>query len=137
MRVAMPVLLPIRATPELEELQVGLTVLLLVSVAVNVTEPEAKDAVNPPVVCEVQPVHAMVKPVLLCVLTVRVVLAVCFPEVAVMVVLPRLVPAVASPELLMVAIFADEDDQVTVEEMSLVLLLPNVPVALNCCVLLG
>jgi hypothetical protein len=45
---------------------------------------------------------------------------------------PVLVPAVASPELLMVATLEVEDDQVTVEEMSLVLLSPNVPVAVNC-----
>ena len=66
-----------------------------------------------------------------------VVLAVWFPDFAVMVVLPTLVPAVARPELLMVAMFAEEDDHVTVEERSFVLLSPNVPVAVNCCVLLG
>lgn len=50
---------------------------------------------------------------------------------------PVLVPAVASPALLMVAAFAFEEDQVTDEERSFVLLSPKVPVAVNCCVLPG
>ena len=54
-----------------------------------------------------------------------------------MVVLPTVVPAVARPELLIVAMFAEEDDHVTVDERSFVRLSPNVPVAVNCCVLLG
>ena len=64
-------------------------------------------------------------------------LAVWFPDFAVTVVLPTLVPAVARPELLIVAMFAEADDHVTVDEISFVLLSPNVPVAVNCCVLLG
>lgn len=63
--VAIPVLLPMLATAELEELHVGLTMLLFVSVAVNVTEPEVNDAVNVPLPCEMQPVQAIVKPLLL------------------------------------------------------------------------
>lgn len=50
---------------------------------------------------------------------------------------PVLVPAVANPELLIVAAFAFEEDQVTDEEISFVLLSPKVPVAVNCWVLLG
>jgi hypothetical protein len=53
------------------------------------------------------------------------VLAVWFPDFAVIVVLtPVLVPAVASPELLIVAAFAFEEDHVTDDEMSFVLLSP-------------
>ena len=62
--VANPVLLPMLATAELEELHVGLTMLLLVSVAVNVTEPDASEAVKLLVPVEMQPVQAMVKPLL-------------------------------------------------------------------------
>ena len=53
------------ATAALEELHVGLTMLLFVSLAVNVTEPEANEAVNVPLPCKMQPVQAIVKPVLL------------------------------------------------------------------------
>ena len=62
----MPLLLK-EATAVLEELQVGLTALLFVSVAVNVTDPELNSAVNVPVPCpEMQPVaHAMFNPLLL------------------------------------------------------------------------
>lgn len=65
-RVANPVLLPMVATPVLEELQVGVTALLFVSVAVNVSEPELSRAVNVPVPCpEMQPVQLIVNPLLL------------------------------------------------------------------------
>ncbi len=71
------------------------------------------------------------------VLTVRVVLVLTLPEVAVMVVLPVLVVAVANPELLMVAIVGEEEDQVTVDVTSREVPSPKLPVAVNCCVLLG
>ena len=70
-------------------------------------------------------------------LTFSVVLAVWFPDLAVMVELPALAPAVAKPELLIVATFAADEVQVTEEETSFVLLSPKVPVAVNCWVLLG
>lgn len=62
----MPLLLKV-ATAVFKELHVGLTALLLVSVAVNVTEPELNSAVNVPVPCpEMQPVaHVIVSPLLL------------------------------------------------------------------------
>ena len=63
--VANPVLMPMVATPVLEELQVGVTILLFVSVAVNVTERDANEAVNVPLPCEMQPVQAIVSPLLL------------------------------------------------------------------------
>lgn len=66
------------------------------------------------------------------VLTVNVVLALRLPEVAVIVVLPVPAPAVASPAVLMVAMFVDEELQVTVEVTSRVLPSPKVPEAVNC-----
>ena len=66
--MARPVLLFANvATLGLEELQVGLTALFFVSVAVNVTEPELNRAVNVPVPCpEMQPVaQVIVNPLLL------------------------------------------------------------------------
>jgi hypothetical protein len=59
------------------------------------------------------------------------------PELAVIVVLPSVVPAVAKPELLMVATSVADDFQVTVVLTSLLDPSPNVPVAVNCWVLLG
>jgi len=54
---------------------------------------------------------------------------------AVIVVLPVLT-AVANPALLIVATLVEEDDHVTDDVMSLLELLPKVPVAVNCWVLL-
>jgi hypothetical protein len=71
------------------------------------------------------------------VLTVSVVLALTLPEVAFMVVLPVLAPAVANPDVLMVAMPAEEEVQVTVELTSRDVPSPKLPVAVNCCVLLG
>jgi len=45
--------------------------------------------------------------------------------------------AVASPVLLMVATFVEDDFHVTDEVRSLLVLSPNVPVAVNCCVALS
>ena len=47
------------------------------------------------------------------------------------VVTPVAIP-VASPELLMVAMFSDDDVQITDEVTSRLVLSPNVPTALNC-----
>lgn len=69
------------------------------------------------------------------VLTVKVVLALILPDVAVMVVGPVLVVAVARPALLIVAMVGEDDVQLTVAVTSCVLPLPSVPVAVNCCVL--
>lgn len=66
--------------------------------------------------------------------TVRVVLALRLPEATLMVEVPRFT-AVANPVLLMVATVGEEDVQVAVLLMSLVVKSPNVPVAVNCCVL--
>ena len=66
--------------------------------------------------------------------TVRMVLAFRFPELAVMVVVPRFT-AVARPVPLMVATVGDEEVQVAVLLTSFVLRSPKVPVAVNCCVL--
>src|SRR5690349_9706921 len=54
-----------------------------------------------------------------------------------MVVEPVVAVAVASPELLMVAMVVAEDVQVTDELTSFELPSPKLPVAVNCCVLLG
>jgi hypothetical protein len=51
-----------------------------------------------------------------------------------MFVVPEVFAAVASPELLMVAILVEDDVQVTDDVMLCVLPSPNVPVAVNCCV---
>lgn len=59
------------------------------------------------------------------------------PDLALIVVVPSVVPAVASPVVLMVAILLEEDDQVTVLVASPVVLLPKVAVAVYCCVALG
>lgn len=56
-------------------------------------------------------------------------------SLAVIVVVPVL-PAVARPELLIVATFVEDEDQVTDDVTSLLELSPKVPVAVNCCVLL-
>jgi hypothetical protein len=69
-------------------------------------------------------------------LTVRVVLALTLPELHVIVALPSATPD-ASPPALMVAMFVEEDVQVTELVALLVVLLPYVAVAVNCCVLPG
>jgi hypothetical protein len=71
------------------------------------------------------------------VLTVRVVLEEIFAELAVIVVVPVVVPAVASPELLIVAMLGEDEAQVTVELTSRDVPSPKLPLAVNCCVLLG
>jgi hypothetical protein len=124
------------ATPVLVELQVGVTIWLELFVAMKVTEPEANEAVNPPVVCCVHPVQVMVSPPLFEVPTVRVVVPLTFPLVAVMVVVvPFAAEAatVARPELLMLTTLVEEDVQVA-DERALVPPLAFVPVAVNCCV---
>lgn len=55
------------------------------------------------------------------------------PDLAVMFVVPN-ATAVASPVVLMVAMFVAEDTHVTCEVTSPVVLLPKVPVAEYCCV---
>ncbi len=57
-------------------------------------------------------------------LTVRPVLVITLPDLAVMVVVPSVLPPVASPVLLIVATLLTEDDQVTVSVASPVVLLP-------------
>jgi hypothetical protein len=102
----------------------------------NVTDPEANEAVNAPLLCCVHPLQVMVSPPLFEVPTVRVVVPLTFPLVAVIVVvLPFAAEAatVARPELLMLATFVDEEVQVT-DERVLVPPLALVPVAVNCCV---
>jgi hypothetical protein len=69
-------------------------------------------------------------------LTVRVVLALTLPELHVIVVLPSATPD-ASPPLLMVAMFVEDDAQVTELVALPVVLLPYVAVAVYCCVLPG
>jgi len=69
-------------------------------------------------------------------LTVRFVLPLMEPWLAVIVVVPVAL-AVAIPELLTGATFPDEDFQSTDEEISLLELSPNVPIAMNCRVLLS
>lgn len=69
--------------------------------------------------------------------------AVTLPDFAPIVVFAKVVPdgrlaaAVASPAALMVATLVAEEDQVTWEVTSPVVLLPKVAVAVNCCVPLG
>jgi hypothetical protein len=66
--------------------------------------------------------------------TVSVVLALRPPEAALIVVVPRFT-AVARPLPSIVATLGDDDVHVAVLLMSLVVRSPNVPVAVNCCVL--
>ena len=70
-------------------------------------------------------------------LTVSPVLATTLPDLAVMVVVPKVVPAVASPAVLMLAMFVADDVQVTVLVASPVVLLPKVAVAVYCWVPFG
>jgi len=129
--VATPVVEPILATAVLEDVQVGETAEPLL-VAVNVTVPVSTEAVNVEPDCEMQPEQEIVKlPV--DELTVSVVNPEMPLSAAVIVVVP-VAPAVASPVLLMLATLVAEEVQVTVEVMSLLLLSPNVPVAVNCWV---
>lgn len=58
------------------------------------------------------------------------------PDFAVMFVVPSATP-VASPPALMVATLGADDIQVTCDVTSRTELLPNVPVAVNCCVPVG
>ncbi len=58
------------------------------------------------------------------------------PDFAVMFAVPSATP-VASPAALMVAILGADDIQVTCDVTSRTELLPNVPVAVNCCVPVG
>jgi hypothetical protein len=64
------------------------------------------------------------------------VLARTLPELAEIVVVPR-ATAVAKPEGLMVAMFVADEAHVTSLVASPVVLLPNVAVAVYCCVALG
>jgi hypothetical protein len=66
--------------------------------------------------------------------TVRIVLALRFPEATLIVVVHRFT-AVARPLLSMVATVGEEELQVAVLLMSFVVRSPKVPVAVNCCVL--
>ena len=102
----------------------------------NVTDPEANEAVNALLLCCVHPLQVMVSPPLFEVPTVSVVVPLTFPLVAVMaVVLPFAAEAatVARPELLMLATLVEEEVHVT-DERALVPPLALVPVAVNCCV---
>jgi hypothetical protein len=78
----------------------------------------------------------MVMEVMVLLLTVSEAVPFTLPDVAVMVVVPR-ATAVARPELSMVAMLGAEDVQVTWELTLLTVLLPSVPVAVNCWVLPG
>lgn len=128
---ATPVVDPILATAVLEEVQVGVTADPLL-VAVNVTVPLISVAVNVEPDCERQPEQEIVKlPV--DELTVSVVNPETPLSAAVIVVVP-VVAAVASPVLLMLATLVAEEVHVTDEVTSLLLLSPNVPVAVNCWV---
>jgi hypothetical protein len=134
--VAVPVPELMVATAVLEEFQVGDTIWLELFVAINVTEPEANEAVNAPVLCCVQPEHVIVKPPVFEVPTVSVVVPLTLLLVAViMVVLPFAAEAatVARPEVLMLATLLEEEVHVT-DERALVPPLAVVPVAANCCV---
>src|SRR5690348_7934348 len=97
LNVATPVLLPM-GMAALLEVHVGVTACPFESVAVNVTEPTDDETVNAPAPSGVHKAHAIVRPFDVWLLTVSVVLAVWFPDFAVMVVLPTPVPAVARPE---------------------------------------
>ena len=130
-RVAVPELeLAKFATAVFDEVQVGLMVAPLL-VAVNKTDPIDKLAVAVVLVCAVQPEHVIVIE-FDWELTVRVVTALTPLSLAVMFVVPKVVPAVARPELLMVAMLVDDDVQITEEVTFCWLLLPKVPVAVNC-----
>jgi hypothetical protein len=133
--VTNPVVLTL-ATAVLLEDQVALWVTscvpppVRVAVAVNCSPPFASNTTEP-----LGEVTAMLVTTLL--LTLKVVDALRFPEVAVIVLLPVAVPAVARPELLMLAMLVSEELHVTVEVTSRELPSPNDPMAVNCCVLLG
>jgi hypothetical protein len=130
-RVAVPELeLAKLATAVFDEVQVGLMVAPLL-VAVNRTDPSDRLAVAVVLVCAVQPEHVIVM-AFDCELTVKVVTPLTPLSLAVMFVDPKVVPAVASPELLMVAMLVDDEVQVTEEVTFCWLLSPKVPVAVNC-----
>lgn len=122
------------ATPVFDEVQVGLMAEPLL-VAENVTDPPDNDRLADAVVVvtAVQPEHAIVIE-FDCELTVNVVTALTPLSLAVMFVVPKVEPAVARPELLIVAMLVDDDVQVTEEVTFCWLLLPKVPVAVNCWV---
>ena len=75
--------------------------------------------------------------VIVLLLTVRPVIAITLPDCALMIVVPKVEPAVARPVLLMVAMFVDEELHVTWLVASTWVLLPNLAVALHCCVAPG
>lgn len=99
-----------------------------VAVAVNCCEVPADIAVF----CGLM---AMLVIVLL--LTVRPVVAITLPDWALIVVVPKAVPAVARPVLLIDAMLVEEELHVTWLVASPCVLLPNVAVALNCWVAPG
>ena len=98
------------------------------------TEPSVNGAVKLPDPVEVHSAHEIVMLPPDVELTVSVVTALWLPLLAVMFVLPALFPAVARPELLMVAILVADEVHDTDEVMLCVLPSPKVPVAVNCCV---
>jgi hypothetical protein len=119
------------ATAVLDDVHVGETAEPLL-VAVNVTVPVSTEAVNVEPDCEMQPEQEIVRlPV--DELTVSVVNPETPLSAAVIVVVP-VDPAVASPVLLMLATLVAEEVHVTDDVTSLLLLSPNVPVAVNCWV---
>jgi len=134
--VATPVLELIFATLAVEELHVGETAVPELFVAKNVTEPEVREAVKVPEPCEIHPVQEIVRLPLLAVPTVRVVVPLTLPELAVITVeLPfvAIVETVARPELEIVAMLGAEDVHVTDDRLVLEPL-AFVPVAENCSV---
>ena len=128
--VATPLLELMFATAWLDEDQVGVTAEPLL-VAVNVTDPVTRVAVNVPVPCERHPEQLIVRappPVVLIVNVVRPLIPL---SAAVIVVVP-VAAAVASPAVLILATLVAEDVHVTDEVKFWLLLSPKVPVAVNC-----
>jgi hypothetical protein len=98
------------------------------------TRPELNEAVKVPEPCEVQPEQEIVKPLPpLPMITVKDALPVSPLWDAVIVETPVATP-VANPELLMVAMFVEEELQFTEEVTSRLVLSPNAPIAMYCWV---
>lgn len=98
------------------------------------TESSVNGALNVSVPVDVHSAHEIVTLPPDVELTASVVTADWLPWLAVMFVVPDVLPAVASPELEMVAILVEDEVQVTDDVTFCVVPLPNVPVAVNCWV---
>lgn len=133
---AIPVPEPIVATVVLDDVQEAATVEPLLD-AEKFNRPELSEAVKVPEPCDVQPEQEIVNPLPpLPMITVREALPVSPFWDAVIVETPVAAP-VANPELLMVAMFVEEEVQFTEEVTSRLVPSPKAPIAMYCWVALS